>query len=129
MDQKRWYVKEAHLKKNLKIRTLDDEGYQILKRSQRGKNFISNIYNYDILTNYRYADPFLYTQMAMREKIDHKNSDYISRIIYVGEEEIDENYKFVHPVLQHPLKLQTRFTDFTSPGHGWSPSDGSPVSL
>ena len=57
----------------------------MLRTSKRGKKHISNIFNYDILTNYRYADEFFYTQMAMREPGD-LGSDYISRVIYLGAE-------------------------------------------
>ena len=59
-DQKRWFVKEAHHYTKLKIRTIDTDAYENLRTTKRGKKYISNIYNYDILTNFRYADEFFY---------------------------------------------------------------------
>jgi len=58
----------------------------LLRTSQRKRKFINNIYNYDILTNIRYADKMFYTQMTMREKDD--TSDYVSQVLYYGEETI-----------------------------------------
>ena len=61
MDQKRWYLKEAYLQRDMCIRTMDDQGLKKLRTSNRAKKFISNIFSYDILMNFRYADAFFYT--------------------------------------------------------------------
>jgi len=61
-----------------------------LRTSKRAKKRITNIFNYDLLTNFRYADEFFYTQMAMREPED-TGSDYISKVLYLGAEKAGEN--------------------------------------
>lgn len=66
IDQKRWFTKEIHLRKTLKIRTLDDYNLSLLSHSLRGHKTISNLCNYDILSNDRYADAFFYTKMECR---------------------------------------------------------------
>lgn len=48
-DQKRWFTKESHLRKQLNIRQLDDENYEQLQTQKRGKHFICNTINYDLL--------------------------------------------------------------------------------
>jgi len=105
MDQKRWFAKEAHHVKNLSIRTVDVEAYEHLRCSRRAKKFIGNIYNYDILTNFRYADEFFYTQLSMREKGDEA-SDFVSRVIYLGEEKVthhrDHSLDFLHMQKETP---------------------------
>jgi len=84
MDQKKWYLKEAYLERDLGSRTVDENGFHNLRTSLRGKKFISNICCYDILMNFRYADAFFYTPMSMR--VENTSSDYISKIIYMGED-------------------------------------------
>lgn len=87
MDQKRWYLKEAYLQKDLGTRTLDAEGLNQLRTSKRGKKYISNICNYDILFNFRYADALLYSPLAMRR--ENLTSDYVSKMIYMGDDRVD----------------------------------------
>jgi len=72
----------------LGIKTLDDEGLKNLRTSNREKKFISNIFSYDILMNFRYADNFFYTPLSMR--VENKSSDYISKILYMGEDIIEQ---------------------------------------
>ena len=78
-------MKEAHHYSKLRIRTIDADAYENLRTTKRGKKYINNIYNYDILTNYRYADSFFYTQMSMRDPGEN-GSDYVSKVIYLGAE-------------------------------------------
>jgi len=87
MEQKRWYLKEAYLQKDLATRTLDNTNFEKLRSTKRGKKFISNIPTYDILGNYRYADAFFYTPLAIRQ--ENTTSDYVSKIIYMGEATTD----------------------------------------
>ena len=42
------------------------------------------IFNFDILFNFRYADQLFYSSHDMRN--ENKTSDYISKIIYLGED-------------------------------------------
>ena len=72
---------------HLKIKSIDDDAYERLRTTKRTKKFINNAYNYDILTNFRYADLFFYTQMSMREDGDDV-SDYVSRKIYLGADKV-----------------------------------------
>lgn len=66
IDQKRWFTRETHQRKNLGIKFLTDENYELLRTSKRGKKCISNICSYDILTNIRYIDRLYYTQFGQR---------------------------------------------------------------
>lgn len=84
IDQKKWYLKEAYLRRDLGSRNVDDTGFHNLRTSQRAKKFISSDPNYDILMNFRYADAFFYTPLSMR--VENTSSDYISKIIYMGED-------------------------------------------
>lgn len=63
---------------------MDSKGFHYLRTSQRAKKFISNICCYDVLMNFRYADAFFYTPLSMR--VENTSSDYISKIIYMGED-------------------------------------------
>jgi len=86
-DQKRWFTKECHLQKRLNISTVDRIGFESLRTRNRKKKYISNICNYDILQNLGYADQFFYSQMAIRK--ENETSDFISRLIYLGEDRVD----------------------------------------
>ena len=83
MDQKQWYVNEAYMRNVLKIKTLDDENFERLSKSKRYKKYISNICNYNILSNDRYANEFFFTKMALRD--ENETSDYITRLLFLGE--------------------------------------------
>ena len=89
IDQKRWFAKEVHLRRCLKIRTLDDYNLSLLSHSVRGHKMISNLCNYDILSNDRYADAFFYTKMECRaQQFQFESSDIVAKILYLGEERI-----------------------------------------
>lgn len=81
--QLRWFTKELHLNQNLGIKTLDSGGMEKLKTTQRKEKYISNIINYDILANQRYIDKFCY--ITMDQRVENKSSDFISKILYIGE--------------------------------------------
>lgn len=80
----RWFAKEVYLNKILKIQTISSGSLEKLRLSKRGSRFISNIINYDILSNQRYVDDFSYITMDQRE--EHKSSDFISKCLYIGED-------------------------------------------
>ena len=82
--QLRWFSKELHLRKKLGISTIDDRGLEMLRTTHRKSKYISNIVNYDILANQRYIDRFGYITMDQRK--ENNRSDYISQILYLGED-------------------------------------------
>ena len=54
----------------------------------RRKKVMTNLYNYDILQNPKYADAFFYTPMEKREKDKEflvQTSDSVAKVIYMGE--------------------------------------------
>jgi hypothetical protein len=57
-QRKSWYIEEKHLQKAFGITTLDEEAMRMLKESRTGKKIIKDCYNYEILTNQKYADAF-----------------------------------------------------------------------
>ena len=61
IDQKRWLAKQVRNRKCLNIRQLDDDQLTKLRTAKRGSNWIHNICNYDILSNFAYADALNYT--------------------------------------------------------------------
>ena len=85
-DQKRWYTKELHCQKNLKIKTLDNENLKRLQTGKRGQKYLMNIPNYDILSNYRYCDLFFYMQMDRR--VENESSDFVTQVLYLGEDRV-----------------------------------------
>jgi len=50
---------------------------------------MSSIFNYDILSNFRYADVFFYHPLDQRleidGKIDHNSSDIVANVLKMGE--------------------------------------------
>ena len=50
-DQKIFYATEVHNRKNLQMKTLDDEKLYKLATSKRGKKFLIGEFNYNMLTN------------------------------------------------------------------------------
>jgi hypothetical protein len=51
LKQKRWFAKETHLREHVKIKTLNDQSLELLRTSTRGPKVMSNIINYDTLSN------------------------------------------------------------------------------
>ena len=49
MRQKRWFAQVTHLKEHLQINTITEVAVKNLGMAKRGKKYISNIHNYDIL--------------------------------------------------------------------------------
>ena len=49
---------------------------------------MNNIFNYDILTNFRYADCFFYTQMSMRDPND-RDSEFVTKTLYLADKDKD----------------------------------------
>lgn len=88
VDQKRWYTKEMHLQQNLNIKTMDDKNLEMLRTCKRGPKYLMNIYNYDILSNYRYCDEFFYMQMDKR--VEHESSDFVAKVLYLGEDRVND---------------------------------------
>ena len=64
------------------------ENFNNLRKVKRYGKYINNAINYDILQNFRYADAFFYTKMAKR--IENDQSDFISTILYYGDDRITE---------------------------------------
>lgn len=56
---------------------------------------MSSIFNYDILSNFRYTDIFFYHNLDQRlelgGKIDHTSSDIISNLLKMGEKQYSVN--------------------------------------
>ena len=88
-DQKRWFTKESHLRKQLNIKQLDDANFEKLRTTKRRKQYISNVVNYDILFCLDYADKLFYTHMGRR--VENETSDAICQLLYQGEEVADSH--------------------------------------
>ena len=87
-SQFRWYIKELHLHKVLKISTLNKYGCEKLRTSIRSNRPISTMaINYDILSNQRYVDAFFY--MYMDRRVENKYSDFVAKILYLGEQQLE----------------------------------------
>ena len=86
LDQKRWFTRETHQRKNLGIKFVTDKNYELLRSAKRGKKCISNICNYDVLTNIRYIDQLYYTQMGQRT--ENESSDMVVRLFYLGQPKV-----------------------------------------
>ena len=72
---------------------MDNDSYELLSRKRRGKKYISNIPNYDILSNQAYTDAMFYTTMDQRivyeGKVEHRSSDIIAEHLLMGEQRYD----------------------------------------
>ena len=66
LDQKTWYVREVYNREVLGKRMMDDKSLTLLSMFSREDKCISNICNYDILQNPKYADDFFYTSFKRR---------------------------------------------------------------
>lgn len=66
-NRKAWKIEELHMRKNLGIRTLDDEMMMDLKNKQIHNKIIRTCHNYSITTNPKYAAMFQYTPIEMRD--------------------------------------------------------------
>lgn len=91
IEQKRWFAKETYFRNNYNIKTIDNRAYESLKNEKRGDQVIFDAINYDILSNLRYADQFFYTQLDKRGDNDFEFSDYVARVIYLGEDRCTES--------------------------------------
>ena len=78
------------MRNKLNIKTLSDKAYEKLRTSKRGKNYIYNILNFDMLSNTDYADKFYYSPIS--ERTEAAPSDYVDSIIYLGEERIKNHH-------------------------------------
>ena len=92
LEQKRWYTTELYLRNKLQIRPIvDDPSFESLRKSKRKHQIMSSIFNYDILSNFRYTDIFFYHNLDQRlelgGKIDHASSDIISNLLKMGEKQ------------------------------------------
>ena len=83
-DQKRWYSQELYMRDQLGLSIIDDDALEQLRTKKRRGKLISNIPNYDILSNYRYADDFMYT--AMERRTENLASDLVSQIVHFNEQ-------------------------------------------
>ena len=83
-DQKRWFTKESHLREQLNIKQLSDDNYKRLQTLKRGRHYICNTINYDILFSPEYADKMFYTNMGRR--VENESSDAICQLLYRGEQ-------------------------------------------
>ena len=84
LGQYRWFVKELHLNKVLKIRTLNKYGLEKLRTSKRiCRPITTKTINYDILGNQKYVDAFFY--MYMDRRVENKYSDFVAKALYLGE--------------------------------------------
>ena len=84
MDQKRWYARELYLRDKLNIKITNDRAVERLRTRKRGAKFISNIYNYDILSNPLYSDWFSFATLDRRSETIA--SDICANILYCFEE-------------------------------------------
>ena len=66
-----------------------------LRTSTRGPKVMSNIINYDTLSNQSYADQFFYQYMERR--VENESSDMVAKILYMGE----------YQLRQEKLKMKT----------------------
>lgn len=62
---------------------IDDDALQQLRTRKRSGKLITNIHNYDILSNFRYADEFMYTDMERRT--ENLASDLVTQIIHFND--------------------------------------------
>ena len=65
-----------------------------MKHSKRKNKFISNICNYDVLTNIRYIDRFYYTQFGLR--IENESSDMVVKLLYLGQPRLKHQHVHHH---------------------------------
>lgn len=72
------------MRKTLNIRHLDEINFLKVQNAKRSRQYISNVINYDILTNPEYADMFFYSYMGRR--VENASSDAICNILYKGDE-------------------------------------------
>ena len=84
-QRKIWYLEEKHLQKNLKIHTIDDLALENLRNCKSGSKQIKDCYNYEILTNGKYADDFQFTPLELRDTPEEKEaSDLIMRLLLLA---------------------------------------------
>lgn len=57
---------------------MDDKSFKNLKTKFRGRRFISNTINYEMLSNQRYADALFYTPHDKRTELENEFSDYVA---------------------------------------------------
>ena len=89
------------MRNKLNIKTLSDKAYEKLRTSKRGKNYIYNILNFDMLSNTDYADKFFYSPIS--ERTESAPSDYVDSIIYLGEERMDSSKKKIDDSLKKSI--------------------------
>ena len=90
LEQKRWYATELYLRNKLHIQPIVDKpSFESLRVSRRGHQCMASIFNYDILSNFRYTDIFFYhaldQRLVLNGNIDHKSSDVVSNVLKMGE--------------------------------------------
>lgn len=94
-DRNVWYLDETHMRKNLNLYTLDEEGYLALKEGKPGKKFISDCVNYEITSNPRYAAWFQYVPIDFRDTEEEKEiSDMVIKVMNLGYMTAEQAKKF-----------------------------------
>ncbi|CDW90155.1 UNKNOWN [Stylonychia lemnae] len=94
-QRKIWFYEEKHLQRTLKITTIDDYAKEKLRSSKSGQKQIRDVkilmfnkiqcYNYEILTNQKYADAFQFTPLDMRDTPEEKEaSDMVMRLLLIA---------------------------------------------
>ncbi len=69
----------------MKIHTIDDLALENLRNCKSGSKQIKDCYNYEILTNGKYADDFQFTPLELRDTPEEKEaSDLIMRLLLLA---------------------------------------------
>ena len=68
---------------------VDFESFEKLRTKERKHHILSSIFNYDILSNFRYSEIFFYQALDQRIEvdgvIDHSFSDNVTVALKLGE--------------------------------------------
>ena len=78
-------MRENYLRDKLNIKITNDRALEKLRKAQRGPMCISNINNYDILSNPLYQDWFSFATLD-RRTVETISSDICTNILYCFEE-------------------------------------------
>ena len=70
---------------------MSDANFEELSNSKRAKQYLMNLFNYDILTNNRYCDQFFYSNLDIR--VEQESSDFIFNALNLGEEKIESKHR------------------------------------
>lgn len=84
-DRKRWYVEELYNNKRLGIKTIDENALERLRTTKPKDKKLKNAYNYEILSNQKYAALFQFSPIDIRDEgPETLVSDMVTRIMFLG---------------------------------------------